>query len=268
MVHSQWECYTHNGHVTFTMGMLHSQWASYIHNGHVTFQMGSLHSKWACYIPNGHVTFQMGTLHSKWACYIPNGHVTFQMGMSHSKWARYIPNGHVTFQMGTLHSKWAVTFQVGMLHSKGHVLGWGLVRAWLRSFESKHKRKVPSRSSVKVRLDTQPMGSVSLAITLIASILFSSSCIASYLRHGCTTGATEGWMALWCHPLLLYATITHAVYTQIKKNMFSIRAYNTCAELNCSASERITRAHISMFGWGANNRCVVMAYSRQAVRRI
>ena len=99
MVHSQWECYTHNGHVTFTMGMLHSQWARYIHNGHVTFQMGSLHSKWACYIPNGHVTFQMGSLHSKWACYIPNGHVTFQMGTLHSKWARYIPNGHVTSQM-------------------------------------------------------------------------------------------------------------------------------------------------------------------------
>ena len=145
MVHSQWECYTHNGHVTFTMGMLHSQWARYIHNGHVTFQMGSLHSKWACYIPNGHVTFQMGTLHSKWARYIPNGHVTFQMGTLHSKWARYIPNGHVTFQMGTLHSKWAryipnghVTSQMGMLHSK-----WAcfMVR--------------PLESLVEIRLDTQ-----------------------------------------------------------------------------------------------------------------
>ena len=202
MVHSQWECYTHNGHVTFTMGMLHSQWARYIHNGHVTFQMGSLHSKWACYIPNGHVTFTMGTLHSKWARYIPSGHVTFQMGTLHSKWARYIPSGHVTFQMGTLHSKWAC-FMVRPRESLVEI------------FRVQTQRKVPSRSSVKVRLDTQPMGSVSLAITLIASILFSLSCIASYLRHGCTTGATEGWMALWCHPLLLYATITHAVYTQI-----------------------------------------------------
>ena len=165
MLHSQWTCYIHNGHVTFTMGTLHSQWARYIPNGLVTFQVGTLHSKWARYIPNGHVTFQMGTLHSKWACYIPNGHVTFQMGMSHSKWACF------------------------------------MVR--------------PLESLVEIRLDTQSMGSVSLAITLIASILFSSSCIASYLRHGCTTGATEGWMALWCHPLLLYATIAHAVYRQI-----------------------------------------------------
>ena len=61
-----------------------------------------LHSQWACYIHNGHVTFTMGTLHSKWARYIPSGHVTFQMGTLHSKWARYIPSGHVTFQMGTL----------------------------------------------------------------------------------------------------------------------------------------------------------------------
>ena len=166
------------------MDMLHSQWACYIHNGHVTFTMGTLHSKWARYIPSGHVTFQMGTLHSKWARYIPSGHVTFQMGTLHSKWACHIPNGHVTSQMGMLHSKWAC-FMVRPLES--------LVEIRL---ESKHKRKVPSRSSVKVRLDTQPMGSVSLAITLIASILFSSSCIASYLRHGCTTGATEGWMAL------------------------------------------------------------------------
>ena len=148
------------------MGMLHSQWACYIHNGHVTFTMGTLHSQWARYIPNGHVTFQVGMLHSKWARYIPNGHVTFQVGMLHSKWARYIPNGHVTFQMGTLHPKWACF----------------MVR--------------PLESLVEIRLDTQSVGSVSLAITLIASILFSSSCIASYLRHGCTTGATVGWMAL------------------------------------------------------------------------
>ena len=182
MLHSQWACYIHNGHVTFTMGTLHSKWARYIPSGHVTFQMGTLHSKWARYIPSGHVTFQMGTLHPKWARYIPSGHVTFQMGTLHSKWACHIPNGHVTSQMGMLHSKWAC-FMVRPLESLVEI------------FESKHKRKVPSRS-LKVRLDTQPMGSVSLAITLIASILFSSSCIASYLRHGCTTGATEGWMAL------------------------------------------------------------------------
>ena len=189
MVHSQWECYTHNGHVTFTMGMLHSQWARYIHNGHVTFQMGSLHSKWACYIPNGHVTFQMGTLHSKWACYIPNGHVTFQMGTLHSKWARYIPNGHVTFQMGMSHSKWACF----------------MVR--------------PLESLVEIRLDTQSVGSVSLAITLIASILYSSSCIRFVLA---------AWMHNWCNCRMDGALMSPIVIV-CDNNTCSLHANNTCA---------------------------------------
>ena len=192
--------------------MLHSQWAYYIHYGHVTFQMGTLHSKWARYIPNGHVTFQMGTLHSKWARYIPNGHVTFTMGMLHSQWACYIP---LTFTMGTLHSQWAryfhnghVTFTMGMFYGEvSWEPGWDL---------SGPNTNARSHLASRWRSDLIPnRWALSPSLSLIASILFSSSCIASYLRHGCTTGATVGWMALWYHPLLLYATITHAVYTEI-----------------------------------------------------